>query len=107
MNEANRWDVIAQFGISHVNLFVHLGCANALSERGPDRDRVLVAVAYLAPGQVVGRWSDVTACDHCRRDFAADDPGYLRLTLTSLRDLTAWIDVRETRWKAPEGLKEP
>jgi hypothetical protein len=103
MDDADRRQAIARFGISHVNVFVHPECVNALGGRGPDRGKVIAAIAFLKPGQVIGRWIDVTACDHCHRGFAVDDAGYLRITLTSLEELSSWIDVLEGERQTGDG----
>jgi hypothetical protein len=64
-----------------IRMYVHRACAGPYLEQLPARDRAVFEphIEYWTPADLIGRFRDVTHCDHCRREFLPTDDGYCLL----------------------------
>lgn len=104
---------VRKFGMSGMNLYVHLACNDALLGKvakgeplmchpGPwkyQNERPVVhASKQLKPEELVGRYRDVTHCDECGLEFKTSDPGFIRHWVTTQAEIEIWERVqRDTK----------
>jgi hypothetical protein len=78
-----------------MRLYVHRSCAGAYLEQLP-RDRAVFEphTEEWSPADLIGRFPDVTHCDHCRREFLPTDDGYLAYWVVARADLRLLEEVQ-------------
>jgi hypothetical protein len=54
-----------------------------------------------SPADLIGRFRDVTHCDHCRREFQPTDDGYTAYWVVPAEELRLLAEIEQER--TPEG----
>jgi hypothetical protein len=96
--------MLRSFGFpAGIRMYVHRHCASAYLEQ-----RVAHGETHFpphteewSPVDLIGRFRDVTRCDHCGREFLPADEGYIAYWMVSREDLQLWEEVQ--REQPPEG----
>lgn len=60
-----------------IRMYVHRACAEPYLARLPAQDKAVFEphTEQWSPADLLGRFRDVTHCDHCGREFQTDDDG--------------------------------
>jgi hypothetical protein len=79
--------------------YVHRACATAYLERLPAKDQAAFAphTEEWTPADLIGRFSDVTRCDHCDREFLPTDDGYAAYWIVAMEDLRLLEEVQREK----------
>jgi hypothetical protein len=90
-----------------IRMYFHRSsCAGAYLEQLP-ADRVVFEpqTEQWSPADLIGRFRDVTHCDHCRREFLPTDAGYIAYWVVSREELRLLEEVQ--REQSSEKPTEP
>jgi hypothetical protein len=78
-----------------LRVYVHRACAGAYLERmPPDRAVFEPHTEEWSPADLIGRFRDVTHCDHCGREFLPSDDGYVAYWVVSREELRLLEEVQ-------------
>src|SRR5262245_404188 len=89
-----------------IRMYVHDACAGPYRERlAEDRTVFEPHTERWAPADLIGRFPDVTRCDHCGGEFVRTDDGYVAYWVVSRDELRLLEEVQ--REQASEGHTEP
>lgn len=89
-----------------IRMYVHHSCASSYFEQlPPDRAVFEPHTEQWSPADLIGRFREVTHCDHCRREFLPTDQGYIAYWIVSRADLRLLEEVQ--REQSSERLAEP
>ena len=86
-----------------IRMYVHRACASAYVEQLPSEKTVFEPhTEEWSPADLIGRFRDVTHCDHCRREFLPTDEGYIAYWVVSREELRRLEEVqREQSFDRP------
>jgi hypothetical protein len=84
-------------------MYVHRTCAGPYREGLPAQGRAVFEphTEQWSPADLVGRFRDVTHCDHCGREFQPADDGYIAYWVAPLEELRLLEEVQ--REQSSEG----
>jgi len=89
-----------------IRMYVHRSCASAYVEQLPaDRTVFEPHTEEWTPADLIGRYRDVTHCDHCRREFLPSDEGYIAYWVVSREEMRLLEEVQ--REQSPDTPAEP
>ena len=89
-----------------IRMYVHRSCASDYLEQLPsDRTVFEPHTEQWTPIDLIGRFRDVTHCDHCWREFLATDDGYIAYWVVSREELRLLEEVQ--REQSSEKPAEP
>jgi hypothetical protein len=90
-----------------IRTYVHRACAGAYLEGLPAQGRAVFEPhnEEWSPADLIGRFRDVTHCDHCSREFQPTDDGYTAYWVVPLEELRLLEEVQ--REQSPEGHAGP
>ena len=90
-----------------MRLYVHRSCAGPYLEGLPAQDRAVFEphTEEWSPADLIGRFRDVTQCDHCGREFQPTDEGYIAYWVVTQEELDLLDEVR--REQSSDGHAEP
>jgi hypothetical protein len=90
-----------------LRMYVHRACAGPYLEQLPARGRAVFEpqTEQWSPADLIGRFRDVTHCDHCRREFLPTDDGYVAYWVASREELRLFEEVQ--REQSPARPAEP
>ena len=79
-----------------VRMYIHRACAGPYLEQLPALGRAVFEphTEQWSPPDLIGRFRDVTHCDHCCRQFLPTDDGYVAYWVVSREDLLLLEEVR-------------
>jgi hypothetical protein len=78
-----------------IRMYVHRSCSSAYVEQLPsDRTVFEPQTEQWSPADLIGRFPDVTHCDHCRREFLPVDEGYIAYWVVSREELRLLEEVQ-------------
>jgi hypothetical protein len=82
-----------------VRMYVHRSCAAPFLEGLPGRDQAVYEpdTEEWSPTDLIGRFRDVTHCDHCDREFRPNDEGYVAYWVASGEELRLLEEVPTKR----------
>lgn len=84
----------------------HHSCASSyLEQLPPDRTVFEPHTEQWSPPDLIGRFRDVTHCDHCRHAFLSTDNGYIAYWIVSREELRLLEEVQCE--KSPESPAKP
>jgi hypothetical protein len=89
-----------------IRMYVHIGCADAYLAQLPARGETTFpeSTEEWNPGDLIGRFRDVTHCDQCGREFQPEDEGYVAYWVVSQEELRLLEEVRrEPSSQAPRA----
>ena len=77
-----------------INGYVHRHCASTFLERISDHgDAPFPPYHEVSPAELIGKFPDVTQCDHCGAEFQPTDEPYNVYWIVSQRDLRSWMEI--------------
>ena len=90
-----------------IRMYVHRACAGPYLEQLPGQGRAVFEphTEQWSPADLIGRFHDVTHCDHCRREFLPADDGYIAYWVVSREELRLLEEVQ--REQSSEKPAEP
>ncbi len=89
-----------------IRMYVHRSCVGAYLEQLPPDQAVFEPhTEQWSPADLIGRFRDVTHCDHCRREFLPTDDGYVAYWIVSREELHLLEEVQ--REQSSESPTEP
>jgi hypothetical protein len=90
-----------------IRVYVHRACAGPYLGQLPADGRAVFEphTEGWAPADLIGRFPDVTHCDHCRRAFLPTDDGYTAYWVVARDDLRLLDEVQ--REQSPEKPAAP
>src|SRR5581483_7585489 len=79
-----------------IRMYVHRACAGPYLEglRAQDRAVFEPHTEHWSPSDLIGRFRDVTHCDHCGLEFQPTDEGYVAYWVASLEEVQLLEEVR-------------
>jgi hypothetical protein len=78
-----------------IRMYVHRACAGPYLEQLPPDQAVFDPhTEEWSPADLIGRFRDVTHCDHCRREFLPTDDGYIAYWVVSRDELRLLEEVQ-------------
>jgi|SRR5579883_1195904 len=89
--------MLRSFGFpAGIRMYVHRACAGPYLEQLPARGRAVFEphTEAWSPADLIGRFRDVTHCDHCGREFQPTDDGYTAYWVVSPADLRLLEEVQ-------------
>jgi hypothetical protein len=77
-------------------MYVHRACAGPYREQLSAQGRAVFEphTEQWSPADLIGRYRDVTHCDHCRREFLPTDDGYVAYWVVSCEELRLLEEVQ-------------
>jgi hypothetical protein len=86
-----------------IRMYVHRECAGPYLERLAAQGGAVFEphTEQWSPADLIGRFRDVTHCDHCRRELQPTDDGYIGYWVVPLEDLRLLEEVQ--REQPPGG----
>jgi hypothetical protein len=89
-----------------IRMYVHHSCASSYLEQLPPDQAVFEPhTEQWSPADLIGRFPDVTKCDHCRCEFLTTDDGYVAYWVVSRAELRLLEEVQ--REQSSERPAEP
>jgi hypothetical protein len=90
-----------------IRMYVDRACTGPYREQLPAQDRAVFEphTEQWSPADLIGRFRDVTHCDHCRRPFLPTDDGYVAYWVVSQEELRLLEEVQ--REQPSERQAEP
>jgi hypothetical protein len=79
-----------------IRMYVHRQCSRPYLETLPGRAQTTFPPHQeeWSPADLIGRFPDVTHCDHCRQLFQPTDEGYLAYWVVSQEEFALWEEVQ-------------
>jgi hypothetical protein len=79
-----------------IRMYVHRACAGPYLEQLPAQRRAVFEphTEQWSPADLLGRFRDVTHCDHCRREFLPTDDGYVAYWVVPREELRLLEEVQ-------------
>jgi hypothetical protein len=79
-----------------IRMYVHRTCAGAYLERLPAQGQGVFEphTEEWPPADLIGRFPDVTRCDHCGRAFLPADEGYIAYWVAPQEELRLLAEVQ-------------
>ena len=78
-----------------IRMFVHRACAEPYrAQLPPDQTLFEPHTEEWSPADLIGRYRDVTRCDHCGREFVPTDEGYIAYWIVSRDELRLLEEVQ-------------
>ena len=86
-----------------VRMYVHHDCGGPYLAGLPAQDKAVFEphTEEGPPADLIGRFRDVTHCDHCRREFQPTDDGYTAYWVVPAEELRLLAEIEQER--TPEG----
>jgi hypothetical protein len=92
--------MLRSFGFpAGIRKYVHRHCAGPFLEQLPARGETTFAphTEEWSPADLIGRFPDVTHCDHCGREFQPADDGYTAYWVVSQEEFRLWEEVQREK----------
>ncbi len=85
-----------------LRMYVHRACAGPYREQLPAQGRAVFEphTEQWSPADLIGRFRDVTHCDHCRREFLPTDDGYVAYWVVPREELRLLEEVQREQSSA-------
>jgi hypothetical protein len=79
-----------------IRMYVHRDCAGAYLGQLPSQGLAVFEphTEQWSPADLIGRFRDVTQCDHCRREFLPSDDGYIAYWVASQEEMRLLEEVQ-------------
>jgi len=79
-----------------IRMYVHRSCAGPYLKRLPTQGRTVFEphTEEWSPADLIGRFRDVTHCDHCGRELQPTDEGYIAYWVVAQEELDLLDEVR-------------
>ncbi|APV50416.1 hypothetical protein BWI17_12350 [Betaproteobacteria bacterium GR16-43] len=105
--DAKRKALIRLYGPAGINYYAHLECEQALRTllEGKKPASVIAKEQRWTPAELIGRFTDITACDACKKEFAMTDKGYVSFWCTNPRELQLLREIEAEKHGADPAAR--